>query len=631
MHAWHVARVAMVEDREHGLARLDAMLRRVMDDVGQLTGVETVVTVIEHQAAGRWAKNPEPQTEPRERAHEGGRHHEGQFSLSRGGAVGQALHHRGPARSGARAYNGRTIVEGSEVTKENARSRHRVQSGARYAAILGAVCLVGLAGLAAEPVASQQDSDRTPRHGEAVTRLLIDDAMVIYGSRRPPFGPMDILIEQGHIVRMAPSISRSLAEAVIDGRGKYVMPGLVNTHMHWHDERGGVPQPIQYERNLYLASGVTTTRELGGEFFKSKRWQSAANANTVVSPRMQVYWAISNVDTPTPAALRASVREAKDRGADGLKVFGMDRDQLAAVMDEARRLGMRTATHISVEETNAVDFADQGVNSIEHFYGVADAALPGVQHFPPDMNYSDEVQRFARAGELYAQADPERLRQVLQHMVEKEVAWTPTFSIYEASRDVIRAQNQPWFKDYLHPALEQFFRPNPDNHGSYFGAWTSTQEARWSRNFRIWMDAVRTFARLGGKVTTGDDAGYIYSVYGFGLIRELELQEEAGFEPLEVIEHATYNGAVLLGLSEEIGRVRVSARADLLVVNGNPLENLRVLNPAGADLLDGGRARRGGIEWTIKDGIPYHAQTLMNEVRDMVRKARGERPTTAGR
>lgn len=480
--------------------------------------------------------------------------------------------------------------------------------------------------------AGQLPGDGAPHHGATVGRLLINDAMVIYGSRRPPFGPMDILIEQGAIVRVAPSIPRTLADAVIDAQGKYVMPGLVNTHMHWHDERGGVAQPIQYERNLYLASGVTTTRELGGDFFKSKRWQAAANTHAVVSPRMLVYWPISNLDTPTAATLRASVREAKDRGADGLKVFGMDRDQLAAVMDEARGLGMRTATHISVEETNAVDFANHGVGSIEHFYGVADAALPGVQRFPPDMNYNDEVHRFSRAGELYAQADPDKLRDVLKLMVDKGVAWTPTFSIYEASRDVVRAQNQPWFKDYLHPALEQFFRFNPDNHGSFFGGWTSTQEARWSRNFRVWMDAVRTFARMGGTVTTGDDAGFIYSMYGFGLIRELELHEEAGFEPLEVLEHATFNGAELLGLADQVGRIRVGLRADVLVVNGNPLENLRVLNPAGTDVLDEGRSTRGGgIEWTIKDGIPYHVPTLMNEVRDMVRKARGDRSTTAGR
>jgi imidazolonepropionase-like amidohydrolase len=140
---------------------------------------------------------------------------------------------------------------------------------------------------------------------------------------------------------------------------------------------------------------------------------------------------------------------------------------------------------------------------------------------------------------------------------------------------------------------------------------------------------LRHFARHGGVVTTGDDAGYIYSLYGFGLVRELELHEEAGFHPLEVIAHATSNGAGLLGLSNRIGKVRVGFTADLLVVNGNPLENLRVLNPAGTDVVVNGQVvRGGGVEWTIKDGIPYHGPTLMAEVREMVTDARKKATTT---
>ena len=115
---------------------------------------------------------------------------------------------------------------------------------------------------------------------------------------------------------------------------------------------------------------------------------------------------------------------------------------------------------------------------------------------------------------------------------------------------MVRAQNLPWFKDYLHPSLEAFFRPSLDNHGSYFLGWTSTQEAHWKQQYRIWMDVLREFGAKGGLVTTGDDAGYIYSMYGFGISRELELQEEAGFQPLEVLEHATWNGARMFGLED---------------------------------------------------------------------------------
>ena len=126
------------------------------------------------------------------------------------------------------------------------------------------------------------------------------------------------------------------------------------------------------------------------------------------------------------------------------------------------------------------------------------------------------------------------------------------------------------------------------------------------------------------------------------------MHEEAGFTPLEAIKHATADGAKIVGLADKIGRVREGFIADLLIVNGNPLQNLRLLNPYGADImtLDGKpvdnyaggvgygdpRAkpgRGGGIEWTLKDGIPYHVPTLMKEVKEMVAKARAEKRRAA--
>jgi imidazolonepropionase-like amidohydrolase len=482
--------------------------------------------------------------------------------------------------------------------------------------LVALVTMVGAAVMA--PSAQVRPAGRdTAVHARKPTRLLIRHAMVIYGNGKPPYGPMDILVQDGVIANVAPSLPVE-ADAVIDATGKYVMPGLVDTHMHWHDERAGIPMPIQYERNLYLANGVTLTRENGGNFSKSKQWQAESAADQIVAPRMQVYWVVSR-GNGTPEAIRANVREAKARGADGLKIFGMDRDQLEATMAEAKAQGLKTTTHIAVEEVTARDFAELGVDSIEHFYGVADAALDGVQHFPPEMNYSNELLRFSKAGELYAQADPKKLDEVLDLMVARKVAWSPTLSIYEASRDVIKAQNLPWYKEYLHPALQAFFEPNLANHGSYFVGWTNTMEVRWKQQYRIWMDALRAFGRKGGVITTGDDSGFIHSLYGFGLVRELELHEEAGFHPLDVITHGTVNGATLLGMGDKLGRVRQGFLADLLVVNGNPLENLRVLNPYGVDVMKDGRMTRGGgIEWTIKNGIPYHVPTLMKEVKAMV-------------
>jgi hypothetical protein len=285
---------------------------------------------------------------------------------------------------------------------------------------------------------------------------------------------------------------------------------------------------------------------------------------------------------------------------------------------------MRIAHHAGVEETNAWDDIRFGTTSIEHWYGIPDAAIEdGVQHFPAGYNYNNETDRFRYAGHLFREADPEKLTKVLSAMVNAHVAWDPTMDIYEASRDLQRAQTQPWFAEYLHPTLEEYFRPNPSNHGSYFIGWTSTDEAFWKENYRLWMAALREFDRLGGLIGMGDDAGFIYQMYGFGLIRGMELHQEAGFDPIRIIQQATGNNARILGQEEKLGRVRTGFAADLIVVNGNPLENLKVLYPTGVDeIRDGKSVHAGGVEWTIKDGIPYHAPELMQKVKQMVADAR---------
>ncbi len=121
-------------------------------------------------------------------------------------------------------------------------------------------------------------------------------------------------------------------------------------------------------------------------------------------------------------------------------------------------------------------------------------------------------------------------------------------------------------------------------------------------------------------------AGFIYSLYGFGLIREMELQQETGFPALKVIQHATANNAKILGQEARLGRLRVGYAADLIIVDGNPVENLKVLYPIGVDeLRDGKVVHTNGIEWTIKDGIPYYGPALRAEVKEIVNKARALR------
>ncbi len=496
--------------------------------------------------------------------------------------------------------------------------------------------IAGLAFLAAGALQSQ--TAKTPINGHRYPRLAIRNAMVEDGNGTPASGPKDIIIENNRIVAVVPIDpvalqngrgQRAPADAEIDATGKYVLPGLIDAHAHVQDERGGIPQPLDYELKIWLSCGITTIRDVGSDTKKTLALRAKSAAGEIAAPRVLVYpmFGATRPAPTNPEEARARVRELKQMGADGIKFLGIYRDVMEAAEDEAHKLNLPIAHHVAVEETNAWDDIKFGTRSIEHWYGIPDAAIPdGVQNFPPTFNYNNETDRFRYAGHLWREADPKRLQEVLAAMVKANVAWVPTLDIYEASRDLQRAQTQPWFKDYLHPTLEEYFRPNPRNHGSYFLGWTSNDEVFWKENYRIWMAALRDFERMGGLIGAGDDAGFIYQIYGFGLLRELELHEEAGFNPIKVIQHITGNNAKILGMEGKIGGIRPGYFADLIVVNGNPLENMKVLYPTGIEAIkDGKQVHTGGVEWTIKDGICYHAPTLAAEVRDMVAKAKASK------
>jgi len=470
--------------------------------------------------------------------------------------------------------------------------------------------------------------------GKRLKRIVIRNATIVDGSGKPAAGPYDIVIENDIITQIVGVDSQAAQEGRsrrpapgdldIEAKGKYVLPGLINLHGHTHDGRGGQPMPVEYCMKLWLACGITTVRDvLASE--KTLKWRADSAAGQIASPRLFAYASFQGGNWPkTPDGARQRVRDIKAAGYDGIKLFGIDRDLMAAMMDEAKKQGMRVAHHTGVEETNAWDDIKFGTTSIEHWYGIPDAAIEsGRQNFPSFYNYNDEVDRFRYAGRLWREANWDRLMKVLDGMIGAGVAWDPTLDIYEASRDLDKAQTNPAFRDYLHPVLEEYFKPNPANHGSYFIGWTSTDEAFWKENYRIWMKALYEFEKRGGLIGAGEDAGFIYQMYGFGLLRELELQQETGFHTLKVIQHATVNNAQILGQESTLGRVRTGYKADLIVVNGNPLENLKVLYPTGTDMVSDGKVvHGGGIEWTIKDGIPYHAPTVAREVRELVAKAR---------
>ncbi len=478
-------------------------------------------------------------------------------------------------------------------------------------------------------------------------RLILRGVTVVSGVGAPPRGPMDIVIENDRIVRMVsvghpgvPILPEGRPEAKdgdkeMDLEGMYVLPGFVDMHGHIGGSADDIP--AEYVFKLWLAHGITTVREPGS--FNGIDWVldhvKRSEKNTIVAPRIVPYLGFGmGSDEPISTAEQARkwVKNAQKWGAKGIKFFGATPEVMTAALDEAKKRSLGTMMHhaqLNVMNMNALDSARLGLTTMEHWYGLPEALFEDriIQDYPADYNYNDEQHRFEEAGKLWKQAaqpGSEKWQQVRDELIALDFTIDPTLTIYEASRDLMRERNADWHAKYTLPTLWDFFTPSRYAHGSYWFDWGTDQEIAWKENFRIWMEFLNDFKNHGGRVTTGSDAGYIYKIYGFGYIRELELLREAGFNPYEVIQAATLNGAEALGMADQIGSINIGKKADLVVVAENPLSNFKVLYGTGHYKLDENNqpTRVGGVKYTIKDGIVYDAQKLLKDVADIVDKAK---------
>lgn len=500
--------------------------------------------------------------------------------------------------------------------------------------------------------------DRGADEGEGpFERLILRGVTVIDGTGAPPIGPMDIVIEGNRIAEIRgvgspgseidPRRRPQDATRELDLSGMYVLPGFVDLHGHIGGSSQGTPSEYVYK--LWLAHGVTTVRDPGSgngvDWTISEARRSARNE--IVAPRLFTYvrpgsgWDGGPINSPERA--RAYVRWAAERGADGFKLGAHEPAVMEALLDEARIRGMGTQAHLNqmgVARMNALDAARLGLGSLEHWYGLPEALFADrtIQHYPADYNYNDESHRFGEAGRLWRQAAPpwsDRWNAVMDELLELDFTLDPTLSIYEATRDVMRAREAEWHDDYTLPSLWNFYQPSRDAHGSFWFAWSTADEIEWRRNYQLWFEFLNEYKNRGGRVCTGSDAGFIYKLYGFDYIREFELLQEAGFHPLEVVRSATLCGAEALmkpkGQAPEFGTVRVGGLADLVVVEENPLADFKVLYGTGAVRLlpNGSAGRVGGVKYTIKDGIVYDAQELLADVRLIVEEARQAAGPTA--
>ncbi|KPK88743.1 amidohydrolase [bacterium SM23_31] len=495
--------------------------------------------------------------------------------------------------------------------------------------VLVTALLVSLVTSPADVSAQRSRPSAPPRaEGEGpFDRLILYGATVIDGTGAVPMGAAQVVIENNRITRVGsvgtpglpiPPPRQREGEKVIDLRGMYILPGFIDVHVH-------INQDPEYVFKLWMGHGVTTVRVVGGgSDFKAK-----SEANEITAPRIFAYYSAGG---NTPEDARRIVREAKAAGADGLKFFGLRPEVYKALLDEAKKQGLRTACHLSqnqVARTNILDLARMGLTTMEHWYGLPESLLKDytIQDWPLDVVYNNEQERFGQAGRLWSQTVPpysDKWNRVMNELIELDFTMVPTLTIYEASRDLMRARRAEWHEEYTLPVLWRFYEPSRRSHGAYWYYWTTEDEIEWKKNYQLWMTFINEYKNRGGRVATGSDSGFIYNLFGFGYIREFELLQETGFHPLEVVRAATLKGAEALGATEELGTIEAGKFADLVVVEENPLKNFKVLYGTGAIKLneDNEAVRVGGVKYTIKDGIVYDAKKLLADVREMVKVAK---------
>jgi imidazolonepropionase-like amidohydrolase len=382
------------------------------------------------------------------------------------------------------------------------------------------------------------------RHGTAFVDVHV---LAPEGDRFIPHQTV-IVAPGGRIAWIGDADQAHLGGAVpIAGRGTaYLVPGLADMHVHLPDPDAGAAEAAAFERalELSLASGVTLIRGMQGAPGQlAARARLAADADAPVMPEL-VLAGPPIREALTPEAARALVRDQHAAGYDLIKVLGgIDAAAYQALVDEAARAGIRIAGHVPAEiGIDAALAAKQ--SSIEHVQG-----------------YSAVVT-----------AAPERLDALVQQTVAAGVWNCPTLDFFA----VVLTPDEPALRardgiaDYATDAELAAW------HAQLTGSPPPTDGAdRVARTRAI----TQALARAGAPLLVGSDSPDAYTLPGFGYVEELRQLALAGLSPAELLRAATRSAADYLGRSAELGRVAVGLRADLVLLDSDPLAGPR----AGAD------------------------------------------------
>jgi imidazolonepropionase-like amidohydrolase len=407
---------------------------------------------------------------------------------------------------------------------------------------------------------------------QAPADLLIRNARVVHGDGRVT--PRATVVVRGALItgvepasRDRPAAAEPPARRVIDAAGRTLMPGLIDAHVH--------AEP--WTTAVFLKYGVTTVRDLHSDasvVFPMAKEDSPRRPRIITSGPLidgpGSFWK-NSVQVGTVGEARAAVRAQIDAGARVIKVYTRLQPSIVAVIAaEARARGVPVAAHLG--RTTAVQAAEAGVASIEHLSGVADAASDDPARL---FAAHDDFLGGWTAFELEWQRVPfARLEAVAQQLIARGTVIVPTLALHEAFSRMadVDLMRDPALADVPPAVLRDAWDP-ADIMGR--ARWTPATLAQFKKTLPVLQRFVGMYHRLGGKIAAGTDTPQQFVVPGASLHRELELYVASGLPPAAALFTATGGAAALLGIQERVGTIGAGMAADFLLLDGDPLADIR--------------------------------------------------------
>lgn len=438
--------------------------------------------------------------------------------------------------------------------------------------------LVGRAG--ADGMAALAEISKGISGSQAPT-LAVVGGTLIDGTGAAPVPDAAVVIQKGRIVAAGPRSKVRIPRhaKIVDAQGKAILPGLWDMHAHFEQVEWG---PI------YLAAGVTTVRDCGNEFEFITAVRDAIAQRRGLGPKLllagvvdgtgPMALGVERIDTPEQA--RMWVDRYHAAGFQQMKIYSSVKlEEVKAVADEAHKLGMTVTGHVP-EGLNAFQVIEAGQDQINHIGYIADIMAPKL---PPNAGFRE---RFEAGANLNLDS-PEALK-ALAFLKQHHTVVDPTMALSEfmtATTAKPPASFEPGVNQVAPELAEQLTDVGPPSDRA------KMVEAVFEKELAI----VGALHRAGIPVVAGTDQ----TVPGYSLHREIELYVQAGFTPMEAIQAATIVPARVMGMEKQSGTVEKGKRGDLIIINGNPLEDIH---------------NTRNVEYAITNGAIYRTAELWQSV-----------------